>query len=123
MLPVPADVGAVVEQDLLHLVRTPDELAANRQKQIMMNVANPAEAFYLSLLPNNGVGLQQRHRMRAHVIADDELEPRQRPEQVADVKERRDIERLTRGYADKGQYFVDRLAEGVAMIAAAFWVR
>ena len=44
-----------------------------------------------------------------------------RPEQIVDVKERREIERLTRGYADKGQYFVDRLAEGVAMIAAAFW--
>jgi hypothetical protein len=32
-----------------------------------------------------------------------------------------EIGRLTRGYADRGDYFVDRLAEGVAMIAAAFW--
>jgi pyruvate,water dikinase len=44
-----------------------------------------------------------------------------RPGQIADPKQRREIERLTAGYADKGQYFVDRLAEGVAMIAAAFW--
>jgi pyruvate,water dikinase len=43
------------------------------------------------------------------------------PDRIADLKARREIERLTRGYADKGQYFVDRLAEGVAMIAAAFW--
>jgi phosphoenolpyruvate synthase/pyruvate phosphate dikinase len=35
--------------------------------------------------------------------------------------QRRDIEHLTRGYADKGRYFVDRLAEGVARVAAAFW--
>jgi pyruvate,water dikinase len=43
------------------------------------------------------------------------------PERIADSAERGEIERLTRAYADRGQYFVDRLAEGVAMIAAAFW--
>ena len=87
---------------------------------MMMNVGNPAEAFSLSLLPNDGVGLARLEfiistHVRAHPMA------LLRPGQIADGKQRRDIERLTSGYADKGQYFVDRLAEGVAMIAAAFW--
>ena len=88
--------------------------------RMMMNVANPAEAFSLSCLPNDGVGLARLEfiistHVRVHPMA------LLRPAQVADSAQRREIERLTGGYADKGQYFVDRLAEGVAMIAAAFW--
>ncbi|MET0212513.1 MAG: phosphoenolpyruvate synthase, partial [Vicinamibacterales bacterium] len=87
---------------------------------MMMNVANPAEAFSLSFLPNDGVGLARLEfiigtHVRAHPMA------LLRPGQVADPKQRRELERLTAGYTDKSQYFVDRLAEGVAMIAAAFW--
>ena len=88
--------------------------------RMMMNVANPAEAFSLSFLPNDGVGLARLEfiistHVRTHPMA------LLRPERIADPKQRREIERLTAGYTDKGQYFVDRLAEGVAMIAAAFW--
>jgi pyruvate, water dikinase len=87
---------------------------------MMMNVGNPAEAFSLSFLPNDGVGLARLEfiigtHVRAHPMA------LLHPDRVTDLKERREIERLTAGYADRGQYFVDRLAEGVAMIAAAFW--
>ena len=88
--------------------------------QMMMNVSNPAEAFSLSFLPNDGVGLARLEfiigtHIRAHPMA------LLHPERVEDRKARREIEQLTRGYTDKGQYFVDRLADGVAMIAAAFW--
>jgi pyruvate,water dikinase len=90
--------------------------------QMMMNVANPAEAFSLSFLPNDGVGLARLEfiigtHIRAHPMA------LLHPERIGTLKERREIDELTRGYTDKGQYFVDRLAEGVAMIAAAFWPR
>ena len=93
---------------------------ARPRTRMMMNVANPAEAFSLSFLPNDGVGLARLEfiigtHVRAHPMA------LLHPDRVADARERRELERLTRGYADKGQYFVDRLAEGVAMIAAAFW--
>jgi pyruvate,water dikinase len=93
---------------------------ARPRTRMMMNVANPAEAFSLSFLPNDGVGLARLEfiigtHIRAHPMA------LLHPEKVADRKERLDIEQRTRGYTDKGQYFVDRLAEGVAMIAAAFW--
>ncbi len=88
--------------------------------QLMMNVANPAEAFSLSFLPNDGVGLARLEfiistHVRVHPMA------LLHPERIANPVERREVEGLARGYTDKGQYFVDRLAEGVAMIAAAFW--
>jgi pyruvate,water dikinase len=87
---------------------------------MMMNVANPAQAFSLSLLPNDGVGLA---RLEFIISAHIRVHPMAlvHPERVIDPKERREIERLTQGYGDRGQYFVDRLAEGVGMIAAAFW--
>jgi pyruvate,water dikinase len=74
----------------------------------------------LSFLPNDGVGLARlefiiSNHVRTHPMA------LLRPAEVGDIKARREIAHLTRGYTDKGQYFVDRLAEGVAMIAAAFW--
>jgi pyruvate,water dikinase len=93
---------------------------ARPRTRMMMNVANPAEAFSLSFLPNDGVGLARLEfiigtHVRTHPMA------LVHPERVTNAKERREIEHLTRGYSDKGQYFVDRLAEGVAMVAAAFW--
>lgn len=93
---------------------------ARPRTRMMMNVANPAEAFSLSFLPNDGVGLARLEfiigtHVRAHPMA------LLHPDRVSDANERRELDRLTRGYEDKGQYFVDRLAEGVAMIAAAFW--
>jgi pyruvate,water dikinase len=96
-----------------------EDLPRTRTK-MMMNVANPAEAFSLSFLPNDGVGLARLEfiistHVRTHPMA------LLHPDRIASPDERREVERLTRGYADKGQYFVDRLAEGVAMIGAAFW--
>jgi pyruvate, water dikinase len=93
----------------VHIERTNLANLPNPRTQIMMNVANPAEAFSLSMLPNDGVGLARLEfiistHVRTHPMA------LLRPERVTDVKERREIDRLTRGYADKGQYFVDRFA-------------
>jgi pyruvate,water dikinase len=85
----------------------------------MLNVADPREAFGLSLIPNSGVGLAREEIMisifvRIHPLA------LIHPEAVEDAKARAEIERLTAGCDDKPQYFVDKLAEGVATIAAAF---
>jgi pyruvate, water dikinase len=100
--------------------RTDLSVLVRPKTRIMMNVGNPAEAFSLSSLPNDGVGLARLEfiissHIRAHPMA------LLYPGLIRDAAERREIEALTRGYADPGQYFVDRLAEGVAMIAAAFW--
>lgn len=87
---------------------------------IMMNVANPEEAFRLSFLPNDGVGLAREefiiaNSIKAHPLA---LLNYQRLEDPAVKAE---IDRLTIGYSDKAQFFVDKLAQGVGMIAAAFY--
>ncbi len=89
---------------------------------IMMNVGNPAEAFTLSSLPNDGVGLARLEfiiatHIRVHPLA------LLHPDRVADARERREVERLAAGHAERGDYFVEKLAEGVGMIAAAFWPR
>jgi pyruvate,water dikinase len=104
----------------VRIERTQLEDLPRPRTRMMMNVANPAEAFSLSFLPNDGVGLARLEfiigtHVRTHPMA------LLYPERIADPKQRREIDRLTAGYADKGRYFVERLAEGVAMIAAAFW--
>ena len=88
--------------------------------RVMMNVGNPAEAFALSFLPNDGVGLARLEfiissHIRVHPLA------LLHPERIADAAERRQVVQLTAGYADRGEYFVEKLAEGVGMIGAAFW--
>ena len=87
---------------------------------IMMNVANPGEAFALAALPNDGVGLAREefiitNAIKIHPLALLDYDPSDH----SSVKH--EIDRLTLGYHDKTQFFVDRLAEGVAMIAAAFY--
>jgi pyruvate,water dikinase len=88
--------------------------------RIMMNVGNPEEAFRLSFLPSDGVGLA-----REEFIISDSIKVHPMAlvgyEHLGDPALRAEIDRLTAGYADKPQFFVDRLAQGVAMIAAAFY--
>jgi pyruvate,water dikinase len=89
--------------------------------KIMMNLANPEEALRLSQLPNDGVGLARLEFIVSTYI---KIHPLAllHPDRVS-AADRAEIDRLTAGYADKPQFFVDKLAEGVAMIAAAFYPR
>jgi pyruvate, water dikinase len=88
--------------------------------KVMMNVGNPEEALALSAIPNDGVGLAREefivtNYIKIHPLAlldFDRMESS--PEKTA-------IETLTGAYADKPQFFVDKLAQGVGMIAAAFY--
>jgi pyruvate,water dikinase len=89
---------------------------------MMLNVGNPAEAFRLAALPSDGVGLARLEfiiagSVRVHPLA------LLHPERVGDADTRATIAALVRGYHDPGDYFVERLAEGVAVIAAAFHPR
>jgi pyruvate,water dikinase len=87
-----------------------------------MNVGNPDEAFRLSMLPSDGVGLARLEFIILNAIP---IHPMALVdyETLDDRALRAEIDRLTRGYADKERFFVDRLAEGVAQIAAAFYPR
>ncbi|MFB3925229.1 MAG: phosphoenolpyruvate synthase [Syntrophales bacterium] len=88
--------------------------------KIMMNVGNPDIAFNLASIPNDGVGLARlefiiNNFIRIHPMALIQFE------KVMDKSVRKEIERLTRGYENKSDFFVDKLAQGVAKIGAAFY--
>ncbi len=90
--------------------------------KIMINVGYPDKAYELSFLPNDGVGLAREEfivteYIRIHPMALVKFE------EVKDTKTQRKINELTAGYTDKKQYFVDKLSMGVAIIAAAFYLR
>lgn len=88
--------------------------------RVMMNVGNPEQAFALSFIPNDGVGLAREefiisNYIRIHPLALLDYD------RLEDAAAKTEINRLTTGYDDKPQFFVDKLAQGVAMIAAAFY--
>ncbi|HBZ70373.1 MAG TPA: phosphoenolpyruvate synthase [Deltaproteobacteria bacterium] len=87
--------------------------------RIMLNLANPAAAFRWWRLPADGVGLARmefvvNNSIKIHPMALVHFD------QLADRTARERIVELTRGYSDKTEYFVDRLARGLGRIAAAF---
>lgn len=117
------DVGVVYDGRLPFDVERRDLSALPRPAtQVMLNVANPEEAFRLSFLPNDGVGLARIEFIISTYIR---VHPKALLDydQLSDEAVKAEIARLTAGYADKPQFFVDKLAEGVAMIAAAFHPR
>jgi pyruvate,water dikinase len=88
--------------------------------KIMMNVGNPEGAFDFSFLPNKGVGLAREEFIINSFI---KIHPQAllQPKRVTDKKVQKQIAELTKGYKDKVQYYVDKLAMGIARIAAAFY--
>lgn len=87
--------------------------------QILVNMAVPEGAFAWHALPVQGVGLTRiefifTNTIKVHPLALVHFD------ELKDVEAKEQIERITLGYADKKQYCVDKLAEGVASIAAAF---
>ncbi|HEX6984205.1 MAG TPA: phosphoenolpyruvate synthase, partial [Planctomycetaceae bacterium] len=87
--------------------------------KVMLNVGNPEEAFRLSFLPNDGVGLAREEFIISTYI---KVHPKALLDydRLTDPAVKAEIDRLTAGYADKPRFFVDKLAQGVALIAAAF---
>ncbi len=87
--------------------------------KIMMNVGNPQLAFEFAALPNDGVGLARLEFVINNNIG---IHPRailDYPAVDADLKQA--VESVARGYASPRAFYVEKLAEGVATIAAAFW--
>jgi pyruvate,water dikinase len=87
--------------------------------KIAMNIGNPQLAFDFQALPNAGVGLARLEFIINNVIGIHPKAILEFPRVPAELKSR--IETASRGYADPRTFFVDKLAEGVATIAAAFW--
>ncbi len=88
--------------------------------QLTMNVGNPEQAFDLSFIPNEGVGLAREEFIinswiQIHPLALINYN------KIKDPETKSKIAALTVGYKDKKQFFVDKLAQGIARIAAAFY--
>ncbi len=88
--------------------------------KIMMNVGNPDQAFDLSFIPNDGVGLAREEFIINEYIKIHPMALRHF-EKVTNKEERKKINKLTQGYKNKEEFFVDKLAEGIGRIAAAFF--
>ncbi|WP_300457083.1 phosphoenolpyruvate synthase [Desulfobacula sp.] len=88
--------------------------------KIMMNLGNPEKAFSLSKIPNDGVGLA---RMEFIINSYIKIHPMAliHPEKVENKLEIAEIHRLTYGYANKAEYFIEKLSQGVGTIAASFY--
>ncbi|MBC1238300.1 phosphoenolpyruvate synthase [Nostoc sp. 2RC] len=88
--------------------------------QILMNVGNPQEALSLSAIPNDGVGLARTEFIIANQI---QVHPMAliHYDLLKDEFAKDKIAKLTALYDEKPQYFVDKLAQGIGRIAAAFY--
>lgn len=95
------------------------KLPKNKTK-IMMNVGNPESAFALSFIPNDGVGLAREEFIINEYI---KIHPKAliNFNSLKDKKAKQQIELLTKGYKNKKDYFVEKLAEGIGRIGVAFY--
>ena len=87
--------------------------------KITMNIGNPHLAFDFQALPNWGVGLARLEFVINNMIGVHPKAALEYPDLPADLK--RDVEHAARGYRDPRSFFVEKMTEGVATIAAAFW--
>ena len=90
--------------------------------KIMMNIGSPSEAYESSFIPSDGVGLAREEfiiasEIRIHPLALINFA------KLKDKKLKKQIEALTSGFKNKKDFFVEKLSEGVAQIAAAFYPR
>lgn len=115
------DEGYVYEGVLEFRVNKTDitDLPRTRTK-MMMNIGSPDHAFQYSMIPNDGVGLAREEfiidsHIKIHPLALLKFD------QVKDSKTRDKINKLTKGYPNKADYFIDKLAEGIAVLGAAFY--
>lgn len=114
------DEGKVYRGILKFEVRTENITDVPRpETKIMMNIGSPEHAFQYAQIPNDGVGLAREEfiidsHIKIHPLALLHFDS------LTDEGVRAQIHELTYGYADKGQYFVDKLAEGIGIIGAAF---
>ena len=102
----------VVKQDLKKIAET--------KTKVMMNLGNPEQAFQLSHLPCKGVGLAREEfiinsYIKIHPLA------LLHYDKIGNKDVKALINKLTFGYKDKGQFFIDKLSYGIAKIAAAFY--
>ncbi|MBX9655692.1 phosphoenolpyruvate synthase [bacterium] len=115
------EVGRIYEGTLEFSHEKIDVATMKRPRtKVMLNVGNPEQAFSMSLLPNDGVGLARMEFIISSVIRVHPL-ALLRFDQLPEGSAKEQIDHLTHHYARREDYFIEKLAEGVGQIAAAFY--
>lgn len=113
------DVGMIYKGALsFEVKKTEVKVLPKTKTKIMMNIGDPDNAFALSFLPHDGIGLAREefifsHFIRIHPLALIHYKT------LKDKKAKKLISDMTRGYKKKSDYCVNKLAEGIARIAVA----
>jgi pyruvate,water dikinase len=114
------EVGRIYEGELKFEVQTVDVSQLPRPKtNIMMNVGSPEIAFKQAAIPNDGVGLARMEFIFANWVQVHPLALTRYATLAPEVQAK--VDEITTGYADKVEFFVDKLAQGIGTIAAAFY--
>ncbi len=92
---------------------------AKTKTKILMNVGEPSNAFNLSFIPNDGVGLAREEFIIINSI-------KAHPNALLNYKKlkpalKKQIDEVSLGYDDKVQFYIDKLAEGIGIIGSAFY--
>jgi len=112
--------GKVYEGIIPFTIRKTDiSNIAETKTKILMNVGEPSNAFTLSFIPNDGVGLAREEFIIINSI-------KAHPNALINYKTlkpalKKKIDLITLGYEDKVQFYIDKLAEGIGTIGAAFY--
>jgi pyruvate, water dikinase len=115
------DEGFVYDGQLQFNIESLDLGSVQKPKtHIMMNVADPSQAFELSFLPNDGIGLVREEFVLNNTIAVHPL-ALLGYDNLKDLEAKEKITQLTIAYPSKREFYVDKLAQGVGIIAAAFY--
>jgi pyruvate, water dikinase len=115
------DVGRVYAGQLaFETMRVEMSKLKRPRTSIMLNLGNPELGFRTAMLPNDGVGLARMEFIINEYIG---VHPMAlvNPEKVTSIDAQKAIERLVRNYHRPPDYFIEKLSEGVGMIAAAFY--
>ena len=117
------DEGFIYEGKLVFEKKTIDlsQFKATKTK-LLMNVGNPAQAFNLAKMPNDGVGLARmefiiNNAINAHPMALVNMK------KANNVRDKEKILSFMLPYIDTKEFFIEKLSEGIATIAAAFYPR
>ena len=115
------DVGRVYDGNVPFETTRVDTGELKRPRTaIMLNLGNPELALRTAMLPNDGVGLA---RMEFIINEHIGIHPMAlaNPDKVTSGRARKEIQRRVRNHASPADYFVEKLSEGVGLIAAAFY--
>lgn len=117
------DTGIVYSGKLDYEIKKINLKSLPRTKtKIMVNIGNPEEAFAVSMLPVSGVGLAREEFIINSYIGVHPL-ALLHYDRLKDKKAKKKIAAITYNMRDKRQHFIEKLAEGVGTIAAAFYPR